>query len=66
MFYAQVYRKDDATEGKFAFTSDDNDVFSICFMPGNKGQHQGQKRDVSLEVKTGVEAKSYDQIAKVN
>ena len=27
----QVYLKDDATKGKFAFTSDDYDVFSICF-----------------------------------
>ncbi len=26
-----VYRKEDALKGKFAFTSDDYDVFNICF-----------------------------------
>eukprot|EP00037_Helgoeca_nana_P007803 m.70590 g.70590 ORF g.70590 m.70590 type:complete len:215 (+) comp18527_c0_seq1:28-672(+) len=60
----RVYMKELATEGKFAFTSDDTDVFSICFLSQNKGQHAGATRDATLVIKTGVEAKSYDNIAK--
>jgi len=60
----RVYMKEHISDGKFAFTSDDKDLFSICFIPQEKGMHSGSTRDATLEVKTGVEAKSYDQIAK--
>lgn len=26
-----LYKKDDATKGKFAFTTDDYDMFEVCF-----------------------------------
>eukprot|EP00053_Salpingoeca_punica_P001095 m.31940 g.31940 ORF g.31940 m.31940 type:complete len:207 (-) comp10810_c0_seq1:241-861(-) len=61
-----VYRKEDALKGKFAFTSDDNDVFDICFLNNPKDadnivEHQ---RNVHLDVKAGVEARSYDKVAE--
>lgn len=59
-----MYKKDSATSGKFAFTSDDYDTFSICFnsvAPNNIGEG---KRTVTLSLKVGVEARSYDAIAK--
>jgi len=64
-----LYTKDDATKGKFAFTTDEYDVFNICFE--TKLQHQvppGQEipfKEVNLEVKHGVEAKDYENLAKV-
>jgi len=61
----RVYMKDDATKGKFAFTSDDYDVFSICFTSkANPDQVHEGSRAVSLNLKTGVEATSYDEIGK--
>lgn len=58
-----LYKKDDAQKGKFAFTTDDYDMFEVCFK--SEGQHgQGIEREITLTVKTGVEAKNYDDLAK--
>lgn len=60
-----LYNKDDATKGKFAFTTEEYDMFEICFesrIPAGGGH--GQDREVSLNVKRGVEAKNYGDIAK--
>ncbi|XP_072031367.1 transmembrane emp24 domain-containing protein 10-like isoform X1 [Amphiura filiformis] len=60
-----LYTKDEAQEGKFAFTSDNFDVFEICFH--DKMMHGGMRgveREVTLDVKRGVEAKSYEELAK--
>jgi len=56
-----LYKKSDATKGKFAFTTDEYDMFEVCFHtePG-----QAVDREVFLEVKTGVEAKNYDDLQK--
>eukprot|EP00795_Rhopilema_esculentum_P002533 gene2533-728_t len=59
-----LYKKQDAQKGKFAFTTDDYDMFEVCFE--SEGQHgQGIDREIFLDVKTGVEAKNYDDLAKV-
>jgi len=57
-----LFQKDEASEGKFAFTLDQADVFSICFTSKSSGQ--SRPIDISLEIKRGVEAKNYDELAK--
>ncbi|CAH1263238.1 transmembrane emp24 domain-containing protein 10-like [Branchiostoma lanceolatum] len=59
-----LYNKEDATKGKFAFTTDDYDMFEICFETKMTGGARGPDREVSLTVKHGVEAKNYQEIAK--
>jgi len=58
-----LYKKDDAQKGKFAFTTDEYDMFEVCFH--SEGTHgQGIDREIFLDVKTGVEAKNYDDLQK--
>eukprot|EP00062_Callorhinchus_milii_P024585 gi/632984649/ref/XP_007909243.1/ PREDICTED: transmembrane emp24 domain-containing protein 10 [Callorhinchus milii] len=60
-----LYSKEDATKGKFAFTTDDYDMFEICFeskLP--PGHFRVPDQVVTLNTKHGVEAKSYEDIAK--
>lgn len=55
------------TKGKFAFTADEYDIFEICITshtPG--GQPRGTNREVMLQMKHGVEAKNYEDIAKAD
>ncbi|EGD77846.1 transmembrane emp24 domain-containing protein 10 [Salpingoeca rosetta] len=60
-----VYRKEDAQKGKFAFTSDDYDVFEICFKSYLDDKHRADSTvDISLNVKIGMEARSYEELAK--
>eukprot|EP00054_Salpingoeca_dolichothecata_P006979 m.40844 g.40844 ORF g.40844 m.40844 type:complete len:207 (+) comp16790_c0_seq1:39-659(+) len=60
-----VYRKEDAVSGKFAFTSDNYDVYEICFRnSAHKDVKPEDHRVVTLVVKVGVEARSYDKVAK--
>uniref|UniRef100_A0A4W3GGT9 Transmembrane emp24 domain-containing protein 10-like n=1 Tax=Callorhinchus milii TaxID=7868 RepID=A0A4W3GGT9_CALMI len=57
-----LYSKEDATKGKFAFTTDDYDMFEICFeskLP--PGEFPDQV--VTLNTKHGVEAKSYEDVS---
>merc|ERR1712168_1661551 len=57
-----LYKKEDAQKGKFAFTTDEYDMFEVCF---HSDSSQGQfDREVFLDVKTGVEAKNYDDLQK--
>ncbi|XP_077408607.1 transmembrane emp24 domain-containing protein 10 [Vanacampus margaritifer] len=61
-----LYSKDDATKGKFAFTTEDYEMFEVCFeskSPMGTGRVQDQL--VKLDMKHGVEAKNYEDIAKV-
>uniref|UniRef100_A0A8C2VTM5 GOLD domain-containing protein n=1 Tax=Chinchilla lanigera TaxID=34839 RepID=A0A8C2VTM5_CHILA len=46
-----LYSKEDGSKGKFAFTTEDHDMFEVCFK--------------SKDMKHGVEAKNYEEIAKV-
>ncbi|XP_009992266.1 PREDICTED: transmembrane emp24 domain-containing protein 10 [Chaetura pelagica] len=61
-----LYAKEDATKGKFAFTTEDYDMFEACFeskLPVGTGRMPDQL--VVLDMKHGVEAKNYEEIAKV-
>lgn len=59
-----LYSKEDAKKGKFAFTTEEYDMFEICLESKMVGGGQGADREVSLDMKHGVEAKSYDDLAK--
>ncbi|XP_053330963.1 transmembrane emp24 domain-containing protein 10 [Spea bombifrons] len=61
-----LYSKDDAIKGKFAFTTEEYDMFEVCFeskFPAGAGRVPDQM--VNLIMKHGVEAKNYEEIAKV-
>uniref|UniRef100_A0A8C4T667 Transmembrane p24 trafficking protein 10 n=1 Tax=Erpetoichthys calabaricus TaxID=27687 RepID=A0A8C4T667_ERPCA len=61
-----LYTRDDASKGKFAFTTEDYDMFEVCFeskLPMGTGRVNDQL--VILDMKHGVEAKNYEEIAKV-
>ncbi|XP_032478731.1 transmembrane emp24 domain-containing protein 10 isoform X1 [Phocoena sinus] len=58
-----LYSKEDATKGKFAFTTEDYDMFEVCFESKGTGRIPDQL--VILDMKHGVEAKNYEEIAKV-
>ncbi|XP_059898561.1 transmembrane emp24 domain-containing protein 10 [Gadus macrocephalus] len=61
-----LYSKEDATKGKFAFTTEDYDMFEVCFeskSPMGTGRVPDQL--INLDMKHGVEAKNYEEIAKV-
>uniref|UniRef100_A0A0M3I291 GOLD domain-containing protein n=1 Tax=Ascaris lumbricoides TaxID=6252 RepID=A0A0M3I291_ASCLU len=52
------------TKGKFAFTADEYDIFEICFSSHLPAGQHGQDREVMLQMRRGVEAKNYEDIAK--
>ncbi|KAK6478990.1 UNVERIFIED_CONTAM: hypothetical protein FKN15_003313 [Acipenser sinensis] len=61
-----LYSKEDSSKGKFAFTTEDYDMFEVCFeskFPMGTGRVPDQL--VILDMKHGVEAKNYEEIAKV-
>ncbi|XP_073443719.1 transmembrane emp24 domain-containing protein 10 [Dendrobates tinctorius] len=61
-----LYSKEEATKGKFAFTTEEYDMFEVCFEskhPAGAGRAPDQM--VVLNMKHGVEAKNYEEIAKV-
>ncbi|CAD6193395.1 unnamed protein product [Caenorhabditis auriculariae] len=51
-------------KGKFAFTADEYDIFEICISNDPPAGQLGEKREVSLIMKHGVEAKNYEDVAK--
>ena len=53
-------------KGKFAFTTDDYDVYEICFLSRVPGGMRAQRHEVFLQTKHGVEAKSYEGLADAN
>lgn len=59
-----LYSKEDAKKGKFAFTTEEYDMFEVCFESKMITGGQGADREVSLDMKHGVEAKSYEDLAK--
>ncbi|XP_005986613.1 transmembrane emp24 domain-containing protein 10 [Latimeria chalumnae] len=61
-----LYSKEDASKGKFAFTTEEYDMFEACFeskFPMGTGRIPDQL--VILDMRHGVEAKNYEEIAKV-
>ncbi|XP_007939607.2 transmembrane emp24 domain-containing protein 10 [Orycteropus afer afer] len=55
-----LYSKEDATKGKFAFTTEDYDMFEVCFESKGTGRIPDQL--VILDMKHGVEAKNYEEV----
>ena len=53
-------------KGKFAFTTDDYDVYEICFLSRVPPNQRGLRHEVLLQTKHGVEAKSYEGLADAN
>lgn len=49
-------------KGKFAVTSDEDDIYDFCFTYSSspRTSHQLLPREVNLDVRLGVEAKQYD------
>uniref|UniRef100_A0A671S2N4 Transmembrane protein Tmp21-like n=1 Tax=Sinocyclocheilus anshuiensis TaxID=1608454 RepID=A0A671S2N4_9TELE len=71
-----LYVKEDATKGKFAFTTEDYDMFEVCFeskspmapiyLMNSEFVHLiFPDQQINLDMKHGVEAKNYEEIAKV-
>lgn len=59
------YRNQDVSKGKFAFTTHEYDMFEVCFEShSSPGISHAGDREVTLNVKRGVEAKNYADIAK--
>lgn len=64
----KLYGKENVDHGKFAFTTEDYELFDVCFESryhGAPGTNAPRPRSVSLVLKHGVEAKSYEDAAKV-
>lgn len=53
-------QKDEINRGKFSFVSETYDTFEICFISRVPQHQRAIFHEVSLNVKTGVEAKNYD------
>ncbi|CAF0781800.1 unnamed protein product [Adineta steineri] len=68
-----LYNKEDATKGRFAFTTEDFDIFDICVetkLPHGQQKHhlspQHSTKEVTIKIKHGVETKDYEALAKAN
>ncbi|XP_064488882.1 transmembrane emp24 domain-containing protein bai-like [Ornithodoros turicata] len=59
-----LYSRENIDKGKFAFTTDAYDVFEVCFTSKFPSEQKGMDREVHLELKHGVEAKSYAGVAE--
>ncbi|XP_063801147.1 transmembrane emp24 domain-containing protein 10-like [Pseudophryne corroboree] len=60
-----LYSKEEAKKGKFAFTTDDYEVYEVCFeSTGSSDALRSADQLIILNVKHGVEAKNYEDLAK--
>uniref|UniRef100_A0A0B8RUP8 Transmembrane emp24 domain-containing protein 10 n=1 Tax=Philothamnus irregularis TaxID=1899461 RepID=A0A0B8RUP8_9SAUR len=60
-----LYSREEAKKGKFAFTTEDYEVYEICFQShGQPGNFRLPDQLVTLSVKHGVEAMNYENVAK--
>ncbi|KAL9695794.1 hypothetical protein quinque_015079 [Culex quinquefasciatus] len=55
-------QKEDISKGKFTFTSEMYDTFEICFISQVPPTHRGVNQEVSLDIKKGIETKSYEGV----
>lgn len=63
-----LYNKEMASRGKFAFTTDEYDVFQVCFetkVLQEAAATVGIHKEVQINLRHGVEAKDYENLAKV-
>lgn len=60
--HAALIRNNVDGKGKFAVTSDEDDIYDFCFTYSSSPHtsHQLLPREVNLDVRLGVEAKQYD------
>lgn len=67
-----LYNKEDATHGKFAFTTEEFDIFDVCFETKvSGGSHPNLSpeyttKEVTFSIKHGFETKDYEALAKAN
>jgi p24 family protein delta-1 len=68
-----LYNNENAIKGKFAFTTEEYDIFDICFetRPTNNQEthirtQQRTTKQVTVSLKHGFETKDYDALAKAN
>lgn len=54
----------DITHGKFSFTTDTYETYEICFISKVPTHQRTVQQEIRLDIKTGVEAKSYDNLAE--
>nr|BAN20252.1 integral membrane protein, Tmp21-I, putative [Riptortus pedestris] len=54
----------DISRGKFSFSTETQDVFEICFTSRVPSHQRGVPQEVMLNIKTGVEAKTYESLGE--
>jgi len=59
-----AFKRENIDKGRFAVTSDEDDIFDFCVVA--HPSQVPQPREVHLEMKHGVEAKNYEEIAHVS
>ncbi|KAG8563662.1 hypothetical protein GDO81_016169 [Engystomops pustulosus] len=60
-----LYSKEEAKKGRFAFTTDDYEVYEVCFeSTASADAVRSPDQLIVLNVKHGVEAKNYEDLAK--
>ena len=59
-----LYQNGEAKQGKFAFTTDQYDMFQVCFKSETNMRGKLPPHQVELKMKRGIEAKNYEDVAK--
>ncbi|XP_069824344.1 transmembrane emp24 domain-containing protein 10-like isoform X2 [Dendropsophus ebraccatus] len=60
-----LFSKEEAKKGKFAFTTEDYEVYEVCFQSSTpSGAVRPPDQLIVLNIKHGVEAKNYEALAK--
>ncbi|NP_001040510.1 transmembrane emp24 domain-containing protein bai [Bombyx mandarina] len=57
-------QKDTVTKGKFSFVTENYDMFEVCFISKVPSERRGIPHQVSLDIKIGIEAKTYEGIGE--
>ncbi|XP_012255316.1 transmembrane emp24 domain-containing protein bai [Athalia rosae] len=57
-------KNEDLSHGKFSFVTENHDTFQICFTSIVPPHMRGTKQEISLNLKRGIEAKSYEGIGE--
>lgn len=59
-----LLNREDTDQGKFAFTTEEYDMFEICIETKmQRGAVGGVDREIFLSMKHGIEAKSYEEVS---
>ncbi|KAL1122438.1 hypothetical protein AAG570_002769 [Ranatra chinensis] len=57
-------KNNDISNGKFTFATESDDIFEICFISMIPLRHIGAPHEILLNVKHGVEAKTYEELGE--